>query len=120
YLVLACCYRYVHGSAVIEPDQHSWAGFVLLEPKLTDALVKRLRGYRQSELKLLSVLPSAFLHWVLGRIWPTVAATDTHLQAPENPKDREQYWQESGSIGSAALRERYSAVRYFQFGKTCR
>lgn len=120
FLPLACCYRFVHSGSVIEPTGHSWAGFILLEPVLAAGLVKRLGGYRPQDLKMLSVLPPALLFFLRRRLWRTEADGGLPLVLDKGPKEKEEYWDNSSCIGSANLRERYSAVRYFQFGKTCR
>ncbi|QQG49867.1 MAG: hypothetical protein HZB70_03675 [Candidatus Berkelbacteria bacterium] len=120
YLPVACCYRFVHARAVIEPTGHSWAGLILLEPVLAPNLIKRLRGYRQADLKMLSILPEALLSFLRRQLWRTETYDGATPSREDNPKEKEEYWDQARSIGSANLRERYSAVRYFQFGKNCR
>jgi|GEM_PF-6786187 len=120
YLPLAIAFRYVHGMALIEPKHHTYLGLVLLEPILDDGSLKRLRTLRQDRVKFLSVLPAGLLGWLRAKVWQTEEFTGITSSNTDHPQEKEAFWTQSPVIGSATLRERYGAVRFFQHSWDCR
>jgi hypothetical protein len=120
FLPVACALRYVHGRLQGETKSHSWVGLVLLEPQLARAALGKLRHFKASQAKFVSVLPLGLLEW----LWAKAAGTEplsgaVSAERSDHPKDKEEYWRASSLIAAASLRERYSVVRFLQHSYDC-
>ncbi len=119
YLALAVAGRYVH-SRTFEPTDHSWFGLILLEPVFDQGVVDRLRLFKQSDLKLLSALPDEFLESLHAQVRGNRAFEGVPKEVGNHPRQKEERWLSSSTIGAANFVERYSAVRFLSERQDCR
>jgi hypothetical protein len=120
YLPLACVGRFAHGKVPLTGAEHfSWAGLALLEPEVDREALSKLQSYPRAKLKLLSVLPDELLGQLSRQVGRSEAWAGLGAGYRDNPQEQEQYWDATAYIGAAGLRERYSAIRYFQHGRDC-
>ncbi len=120
YLALAVAYKTLHGTTITEPRNYTWAGQIILEPVLEEKVMARLRSVSRSTFRFLSVLPTELLE----RLLKTVRLQDEFIgigkPAVDHPKLTEEYLEKASCIGEASLKERYTAVRFYQHHYDCR